>query len=272
MRVELTNNSDKTVGKLLQYWRKNRRKSQLTLALDADVSQRHVSFVESGRAAPSREMILTLADALDIPLRERNTLLTAAGFAPIYRERNWDAPETAAARKALELILENQEPLPAVVMDRHWNIIKTNKAAPKFFGLFVDLSSSIARGNVLRMMFHPKGIRPFVANWKMVAQSLIQRVAREAIGGYTDQETQDLLKEIFSYEGVPQRWQNLILETAALPLVPVEFRKDDLEFNFFSTVTTLGTPQDITLQEIRIECFFPADEKTEGAARNLLAG
>jgi hypothetical protein len=159
--------------------------------------------------------------------------------------------------KALQLILENQEPFPAVVTDRHWNTVKTNRAAPKFFGLFVDLSSNIGQGNVLKMMLHPEGIRPFIANWEIVVQSLIQRVFREAVGGFADHGTKALLEEIFSYRGVPRHWQSRVLETAALPIVPVEFRKDDLKFSFFSTITSLGTPQDISLQEIRIECFFP---------------
>jgi transcriptional regulator with XRE-family HTH domain len=268
IKTEIT--ADKTVGKLLQHWRNYRRKSQLTLALDADVSQRHVSFVESGRSTPSREMILNLADALDVPLRERNTLLTAAGYAPVYQESSWNDPEIGSMHRALELILAHQEPFPAVVMDRHWNIIKTNRSAPKFFGLFVDLATSPAAGNVLRMIFHPEGIRPFITNWEKVARGLIQRVSREAVGGFIDQETKSLLNEILSYPEVPRSWQSLDLEMATLPIIPVEFRKDDLAFDFFSTVTTLGTPQDITLQEVRIECFFPADEKTETAARVFL--
>ncbi|MEZ5429009.1 MAG: helix-turn-helix transcriptional regulator [Pyrinomonadaceae bacterium] len=270
MRTKKTNKSENPTGKLLKYWRNVRRKSQLDLALDAEISQRHLSFIESGRSNPSREMILTLAVALDVPFRERNDLLTAAGFAPVYRESGWDDAELEPARKALEMILKNQEPFPAVVMDRHWNIVMTNRTAPRFFGLFVDLSANPAGGNVLRMMFHPGGVRPFVVNWESVAKGLIRRVFRESVGNFTDRETRDLLDEILAFPGVPENWRKPDLESANLPVIPVNFRKDDLEFNFFSAVTTLGTPQDITLQEIRIESFFPADEATERLAGKIL--
>lgn len=262
--------ADKPIGKLLKYWRDVRRKSQLDLALDADISQRHLSFVESGRSNASREMILTLANALEIPFRERNELLTAAGFAPIYLERDWDDSAIEPAKKALEFMLKNQEPFPAVVMDRHWNIVMTNQSAPKFFGLFVNLSTNIARGNVLRLMFHPEGIRPFVTNWESVAKGLIQRVFRESVGNFTDEKTQNLLNEILAYQGVPKNWRTPDFETANLPIIPVSFRKNRLEFNFFSAVTTLGTPQDITLQELRIECFFPMDSLTENNVNRIL--
>jgi transcriptional regulator with XRE-family HTH domain len=261
---------NQSIGKLIQYWRNLRRKSQLDLSLDAEISQRHLSFLESGRSQPSREMLLLLAEALEIPSRERNNLLNAAGFAPIYRESDWNDPEIAPARKAMDLILKNQEPFPAVVMDRHWNIVMTNRSAPKFFGLFVDLETNPAAGNVLRMMFHPDGLRPFVANWETVAKGLIQRIFRESVGGFTDAETQKLLNEILAYPDVPRNWKALDLQTATLPLIPIEFRKNNLAFNFFSAVTTLGTPQDITLQEARIECFFPADENTANFARKIL--
>lgn len=208
-------------------------------------------------------MIITLATALDIPFRERNALLNAAGFAPVYRESEWHEAHLEPARKALELVLKKQEPFPAVVMDRYWNIVMTNNSAPRFFGMFVDLTTNVARGNILRMMFHPEGIRPFVINWEIVTKNLIQRVFRESVGGIADETTQNLLDEVLSYPGVPRNWKKPDLELINLPIIPVSFRKDDLEFNFFSAVTTLGTPQDITLQEIRIECFFPMDTLTE---------
>jgi hypothetical protein len=155
-------------------------------------------------------------------------------------------------------------------MDRHWNIVMTNKSAPKFFNLFVDFLTNVALGNVWRMVFHPEGIRPFIVNWESVGKGLIQRVFPESVGGFTDEQTENLLKEILSYTGVPQKWQKPDLETAGLPIIPVSFRKNEFEFNFFSAVTNLGTPQDITLQEIRIECFFPLDELTERNIAKLL--
>lgn len=266
------NPSNSAVGRLLQYWRQARRKSQLALALDAGVSARHLSFVESGRAVPSREMLQRLANALEMPFRERNALLTAAGYAQIYRETGLAQPELAQARKAIGLILEHQEPYPAVVMDRHWNLLDSNNAAKKLFGILLSDSVPPEPPNVLRLMFHPGGLRPWVSNWKEAAGALIQRVHREALGGLPDQTTQKLLDEIAAYPGVPGDFCAPDLQTPLTPLLPVRFRKGRLAADFFSTVTTLGTPLDITLQEIRIECFFPADEPTELQARSGYGG
>jgi transcriptional regulator with XRE-family HTH domain len=257
------------VGRLLQHWRRVRRKSQLALALEAGVSARHLGFLEVGRSQPSREMVLRLASTLDVPLRERNALLLAAGFAPVYRESGLGAVGLAHARRALEMILGHQEPYPAVVMDRHWNMLMTNRAAPRFFSRLVDLPSGGEPANVIRLMFRPDGLRPFVANWEAVAEALIQRVHREAVGGVADERTLALLDEVLAYPGVPKRWASLNAAAPPPPLVAIEFRKDDLAMDFFSTVTTLGTPQDVTLQELRIECFFPADERTEAAAHRM---
>jgi transcriptional regulator with XRE-family HTH domain len=257
------------VGRLLQHWRRVRRKSQLALALEAGVSARHLGFLEVGRSHPSREMVLRLASTLDVPLRERNALLLAAGFAPVYRESGLDAAGLAHARRALEMILRQQEPYPAVVMDRHWNMLMTNRAAPRFFSRLVDLPAGGEPANVIRLMFRPDGLRPFVANWEAVAEALIQRVHREAVGGVADERTLALLDEVLAYSGVPKRWASLNASAPPPPVVAIEFRKDDLAMDFFSTVTTLGTPQDVTLQEIRIECFFPADERTEAAAQEM---
>lgn len=260
---------DSRVGPLLQHWRQLRRKSQLDLALDAGISSRHLSFVESGRSRPSRDMVLLLAEALGVPLRERNGLLVAAGYAPMYRETGLAAPEMAQARKALEIILGHQEPYPAVVMDRHWNLVMANEAGPRLFGALIDLAAEPEPANILRLMFHPQKLRPYVANWEAVAEGLIQRVHREAVGGVPDEQTASLLAEILAYPGVPPRWRALNVAAAPAPFLQVDFRKGNLACSYFSTVTTLGTPQDITLQEIRIECFFPADEATESAARRL---
>jgi transcriptional regulator with XRE-family HTH domain len=271
MPLETVRTDAPPVGRLLKHWRQVRRKSQLTLSLEADVSPRHLGFIEVGRAKPSREMVLTLAKALDVPLRERNDLLLAAGFAPMYRETGLSEPAMAQARRALDSILRQQEPFPAVVMDRYWNILLTNDGATRFFGLFVDLAAEPAPANVLRLMFDPAKLRAFVENWESVAEALIQRVHREAVGGAPDSRTAALLQELLSYPGVPRRWQVPDLTAVSMPFLPVEFRTSDQVMRFFSTVTTLGTPQDITLQEIRIECFFPGDPSTEERARDLAA-
>lgn len=257
-----------SVGSLLQGWRRTRHLSQLALAAEAEISSRHLCFIETGRANPSREMVLLLASVLDVPLRERNALLLAAGFAPVYQESNMDGPELAAVRRALDAILGQQEPFPAVVMNRSWDIVRTNGAATRFFGLLLGARAAAGPANVLRMMFDPRGLRPFVANWEAVAEALVHRVHREAVGGVPDAPTRALLAEILRFPGVPAAWHTA-RPAPVLPVVPVRFRKGELELDFFSTVTTLGTPQDITVQELRIECFFPADERTQRAARRL---
>lgn len=214
-------------------------------------------------------MVLLLASVLDVPLRERNVLLLAAGFAPVYKETQLDAPELQGARVALDAILRQQEPFPAVVMSRHWNVLMGNAAASRFFGFLLGDVTIEAPMNVIRMMFNPQGLRPYVANWAATAEALVRRIHREAVGHVADEETMKLLEEVYSYPDVPRTWRHPNPGAAMLPVVPVSFTKGDRTFNFFSTVTTLGTPQDITLQEIRIECFFPVDSDTERHARDM---
>jgi transcriptional regulator with XRE-family HTH domain len=259
------------VGPLLQHWRRSRRLSQLALAAEAAVSIRHLCFIETGRASPSRTMVLKLADALDVPLRERNTLLLAAGFAPAYPESPLDAPALAAVRGALDAILAQQEPYPAVVMDRGWDIRHTNAAATRFFGFLQAGHDAAPPGpaNVLRMMFHPDGVRRYVTNWPDVAEALVRRVHREAIGGATDERARQIRDEVLAYPGVPASLAAVDVTAPLLPIVPVSFGRDGRRFDYFSTVTTLGTPQDVTLQELRIECFFPADRATTTEAHRL---
>ena len=257
-----------SIGSLLQSWRRTRRFSQLALAGEAGISARHLCFLETGRARPSREMVLLLAGVLDVPLRERNVLLLAAGFAPVYRETALDAPEMETVRVALDAILRQQEPFPAVVMNRHWDVVTGNTAASRFFGFLLG-GAPPGPANVIRMMFDPQGLRPYVTNWPAVAEALVRRIHREAVGRVEDAATGRLLEEIFAYPDVPRTWRAPDPAAPIEPVVPVSFRKDDRKFNFFSTVTTLGTPQDITLQEIRIECFFPVDGETVRQAREL---
>ncbi len=214
-------------------------------------------------------MILLLAAALDVPLRERNALLLAAGFAPVYSERGLDAPELAAVRGALDAILQQHEPFPAVVMNRYWDIVATNRAAPRFFGFLLGPQPPGPPPNVLRMMLGPNGVRPYVTNWNTVAQTLVRRVHREAVGGVPDDRTAELLAEILAYPGVGESSRRADRDAPFVPVIPVTFQKADRVFSFFSAVTTLGTPQDITAQELRIECFFPTDAATTRAARQL---
>jgi transcriptional regulator with XRE-family HTH domain len=234
----------------------------MDLALEVSSTQRHVSFVESGRTQPSRAMVLRLARALDVPVRERNQLLLAAGYAPLYREAGLASEAAAYVRLAVERILEGHEPYPAVVMDRHWNVVTTNSAADAFFGWLLGDRQPEQPVNVIRLMFDPQGLRPFVNNWEEVAEALIQRIHREAVGGFPDAETTDLLELALGYPGVPSEWQTPDFRTTPAPVIPVHWRKGTLALSYFSTITTLGTAQDAMLEEIRIENFFPADETT----------
>jgi transcriptional regulator with XRE-family HTH domain len=257
-----------TFGLLLKEWRRVRRKSQLTVALEAEVSPRHLSFVESGRSVPSREMVSTLADALEIPLRERNALLLAAGYAPLHPEGALASDQMAQIRRALDRLLRHQEPYPAVVLDRQWNILQTNRSAPKFFGFFIDLSRQPDPPNLLRSMFDPSALRPWVANWDQVAETLVQRVFGEAVAGVPDPRVLGLLDEVQKFGGVPPLRPRAL--AGEMPFLPVRLTKGSLALSFFSLVTTVGAPADITAQELRIESLFPADEVTERFARENL--
>jgi transcriptional regulator with XRE-family HTH domain len=247
---------------LLRHWRDLRGRSQLDLSMDTGVSQRHISFIESGRSVPSRGKLLDIAQALDIPLRERNTLLLAAGYAPIYSESAWDAPEMRCVAGALGRMLRQHEPFPAVVMDRYWNVLMTNDAAPRFFNRFIDLAARPMPRNLLHLMFDPAGMRPFIANWDDAAGSLLARVYRESVGRVVDEKTRALLAELLAYPDVKAEWQ-APKHSGAMPVIPLGFIRDSAVLNYFSLVTTVGTPQTIAAQELRIECMFPADEVTE---------
>lgn len=241
------------VGTLMRHWRHHRRMSQLVLAAEMGTTQRHVSFVESGRAQPSRELILRLARALDVPLRERNQLLLAAGYAPHYRETGLDEPALEQVDAALSRLLAQQEPHPAVVMDRHWTITRANAAATTLFTTLLG-GPPPSEANVIRLMFGP--LRPYVANFDATGEALIARVHREAVGGIPDPLTTALLDEVL--QTTPEWRTPDFARSAPPPVVPVHFVKDDLDVAYFSLVTTVGTPQDITTQEIRVELFFPA--------------
>ncbi|SOE92160.1 transcriptional regulator, XRE family [Burkholderia sp. D7] len=256
------------LGLLLRQWRDMRGRSQFELSLDAGVSQRHISFIESGRSVPSRQMLMDVAQALDVPLRERNTLLLAAGYAPLYQESAWDALEMQSVCNALGRILRQHEPFPAVVMDRYWNVLMTNKSTPRLFNCFIDMAARKGPRNMLHLMFDPAGMRPFVANWEDVAKSLIQRVYRESVGRVIDEKTQELLTQLLAYPGVQTDWKSpralsTVPSTRTLPVIPISFIKDDQVLSYFSMVTTVGTPQTVAAQELRIECMFPADDETE---------
>lgn len=258
------------VGILLKQWRVRRRMSQLMLATEAEISSRHLSFVETGRSRPSREMILLLAEVLDIPPRARNDLLSAAGYASIYRESGLDAPEMAQFRRALDFILRQQEPYPAIALDRYWNILLANQGADRFFGYLLDPDATAALGtpNAVRLICHPQALRPSIINWEATAAALIQWLHRDLLRT-ADKGTRLLLDELLAYPDMPRNWRTLDLDAPTTPFLAIEFRKDATDFRFFSTLTTLGTPYDITLHELRIESYFPADEMTDAVLREL---
>lgn len=252
---QMTPQTEHELGELLRYWRQQRGKSQLDLSLDAGVSQRHISFVESGRSVPSRELLLSLAKTLDVPLREQNDLLLASGYAPVFVESTWDAPEMSVVARAVDRMLAQHEPHPALLMDRYWNVLKTNEAAPRFFGLFVDLSARKSPRNILHLMFDPEGMRPFIEDWEDLASGLLQRVQREAVGHVTDKKTVELLEALKRYPGVKDL---SMTRKSQAPVLPMTFVKNGKRFSYFSMVSTIGLPQDITAQEFRVECLFPA--------------
>ncbi len=249
-------------GILLRQWRDIRGKTQLDLSFDAGVSQKHISFVESGRSTPSRQMLLDLAQALDVPLRERNELLMAAGYAPLYSDRALDAPIMSSISKALQRMLRQHEPFPAIVMDRHWNVLMTNDAAPQLFNCFIDMTARPNPRNLLHLIFDPAGMRPFVANWSETARGLLARVYREALGHVIDEKTKALIAELSQYPGVKLEWR-APSSGYAMPMIPLSFVKDGVTLNYFSMITTVGTPQTVTAEELRLECMFPADDSTE---------
>jgi transcriptional regulator with XRE-family HTH domain len=242
------------VGDLLRDWRQRRRLSQLDLALEAGVSTRHLSFVETGRAKPSPEMVIHLAEELEVPLRERNRLLLAAGYAPVYEERELDAPEMQPVHDAIQLVLDGHDPYPAITVDRGWALVASNRAAGLLMaGLPEDLLAPPM--NVLRASLHPDGLAPRIANLGQWKAHLLQRLAREAaVTG--DPALRALHQELDGYPAPPGDGE------VGDVVVPLRLRIPGGELRFFSTVTTFGTAVDITVEELSIESFFPADRAT----------
>ena len=257
------------VGDHLRQWRQRRRLSQLDLALDAEISTRHLSFLETGRAQPSRDMVLRLAEHLEIPLRERNTILVSAGFAPVFPQRSLDDPALAAARKAVELILTGHEPHPALVVDRGWNLVSANRMiAPLLQGVDPELLAPPT--NVLRLTLHPKGLAPRIANLHEWRAHLLDRLRRE-VELTADPRLSELLTELKAYpilDGQPPRRASDEYGGVATPFL-METPMGLL--SFFSTTTVFGTPVDVTLSELTLETFFPADPQTAEALRQLAA-
>jgi len=258
-------------GGLLREWRALRAMSQLALATEASTTTRHLSFIETGRATPSREMVIRLAEALDVPLRERNALLEAAGFASLYREHALDAAEIGPIRRVIALLLENAEPFPAVVVDRAYDVVMTNAATTRLFGLFLDPGdlAALGRPNLIRTTFHPYGLHRFVQNWAEAGPVLLGRLQREAQRLPSTDPVHRLLEEVVAYPGITSECKPPNLDRALPPVVALHLKRGEFEARLFGTITTVGTPQDVTLQELRIESFLPADAETEELVRRL---
>ncbi len=259
------------VGDLLREWRQRRRMSQLDLSLEAEISTKHLSFLETGRSQPSREMVLNLAEQLEIPLRERNVLLVAAGFAPVFAERKLEDPALQAARKAMDLVLAGHEPYPALAVDRHWTLVAANAAVGR---LIAGADPALLRPpvNVLRLSLHPKGLAPAIANLSEWRAHLLARLRRQ-IEVSADPVLAELMGELSAYP-VP------FARTPARPsretdygsvVVPLQLTTPAGPLSFFSTTTVFGTPLDITLSELALESFYPADPATADALRTLAA-
>jgi transcriptional regulator with XRE-family HTH domain len=246
-------------GEHLRRWRQRRGLSQLDLAHRAATTQRHLSFLELGRASPSRDMVLRLAVALDVPLRQHNALLLAAGFAPEWRESTLGAPELAQVDSALGHMLGQQEPYPAVVIDRHWKVLRANAGAVRMVEFL--LGGLPADANLADALVAPDALRPYLVNWEDVAGYFIRSVEADAASDGNPQ-TEALLARLLAYPGVKRLQGRAALEVTAAPVLSMRFHKDGTVLDLFTTIATLGTPQDITLQELRVECFFPADDAT----------
>jgi transcriptional regulator with XRE-family HTH domain len=254
------------VGNLLRNWRKRRHLSQLDLACEADISTRHLSFLETGRSQPSREMLLHLAAQLDIPLRERNSLLVAAGYAPVYRERPLEDPALQAACKIIDLVLTGHEPYPAVAVDRHWSLIASNRTVPL---LIAGADASLLKPpvNVLRLTLHPGGLAPRIANLAEWRSHILSRLHRQ-IDVSGDPVLAELFDELSSYPVSGGRKTTLKTDYAGVA-VPFQFATEGGILSFLSTTTVFGTPVDITLSELALESFFPANSATADALSRM---
>lgn len=250
-------------GDLLRYWRGKRRMSQLELALAGEISQRHVSFLESGRANPSRTMCFLLGNLLDVPLRHQNLMLQAAGFAPAFRESDLNEPDLAAVRDALTFILRSQEPYPAIVVDRSWTLLMQNAASKRLMGALLPGAASGGEApNLFRLTLDPAGLRPFIANWEEVAAHLAHRIHQEldAMGPHDPAARE--MGALLEAPGMPEKGRVLDWDDLPGPTLNVTLEVGGTRAAFFTTITTLGTAMDVTLQDLRIETWYPADEAT----------
>jgi transcriptional regulator with XRE-family HTH domain len=261
-----------SVGSLVRDWRMTRGLSQLDLALHSGFSAKHLSFIETGRTHPSREALLVIGESLELPLRERNRLLEAGGFARVFAETPLDAVEMSKVRSVLQFILDRHSPYAAVVLDRFSNSLMGNQAAGVVMQRLVEPHLLSGGVNMLRAVFHPEGMRRWIVNWPEVGGHLLDRAVRELTHPTADPRGAMLLDEIREYGDVPARAERVPQIGPGDLLLPIHIRRDDVELRLLSTIMTLGTPHDVTLQELRIETFFPADDASERRWTELMAG
>jgi transcriptional regulator with XRE-family HTH domain len=252
------------IGYHLREWRRRRRMSHLDLACEAEISSRHLSFVEIGRSTPSREMVLRLAERLEVPMRERNLLLVAAGYAPVFAERDLTSPELMAARKVIDIILEGQKPYPAIALDRHWNVVATNGALPQLLE-GVDPALLGPPLNAMRASLHPKGLAPRIVNLPEWRTHMLGRLRRQ-IELTADRLLVDLLAEAQTYGPVSRLAAGTVNAEMIAPLI-VEIAGQVL--SFFTTTLVFGMPVEVTLSELAVESFLPADAETAAAVRRF---
>lgn len=257
------------VGEMLRSWRQRRRLSQLAFACDAEISARHLSFLETGRSKPSRQMLLHLTELLDVPFRERNALLLAAGYAPVYSETRLDSPDAGAARRAVDLVLASYEPFPALAVDRHWNLVAANNALPLFLaGIPEELLQPPV--NVLRLSLHPDGLGNRIENLGEWRAHIFERLQRQ-VDATNDEGLAELLTELEAFPGGRQPAEGYDAEFGGL-IVPLKIRTDAGTLSFFTTTTVFGTAVDITFSELMIESFMPGDAFTADLVREMAGG
>jgi len=257
-------------GELIRQWRKSRGLSQLELGLAASVSSKHVSFLETGRAQPSREMVILLSHTLDIPLSERNVLLSLAGFSEAYSRMHIEQPEMKPVYDALTIIMDNHAPYPALVLDWDWNIVMTNEPYQKLTQLIINAQAFFPKTkNVLELLFDPNGYRPFVENWEEVAFLLIQRIQRERM--IHQDRRSDLLERLMKYPDIPKKWNMHQYDTHTEPMIHMVLAMGDLRLKLFSTLASFGTAIDVTMQELIIEQYFPVDDTTRSFFKNTVS-
>ncbi len=252
--------SHSAFGEILRGWRKQKRLSQLDLSLEIGISSKHLSFIETGRSKPSREMILKISDSLKLPMRQHNALLTSAGYTANFSEEPLESPRFEIIREALSRILEKHNPYPAFVVNSKYDLLKTNSGFDQMIPIFIEDTQLANEKNIMKLTFNPRGLSRYIQNWDNVSSFLLMRIWEEALTS----KNEELLKlHMVLKSMVPSENKNQSMSELLLPALHLSLKKDEIEANFFTTITTLGTPLDVTTQEIRIEALFPADEKTK---------